>query len=267
LSSIRILVVDDFKHWQQQVRSLLQSRPECHVIAEASDGSEAIQKAEELKPDLIVMDIGLPNLNGIAAARQIRRLVPEAKIIFLTQESSPDIAQEAFTLGALGYVVKSYAGSELLAAVETVCQGMQFVGSGLGTLRPQITYRIEAKKRLIHTKCVGLVKLDEIIHHFRELERDPDCPNHLDVFLDLRELSTLPESGELTAIGNVIASIRDKVEFGVCAVVASRDSLFAIMNAFEERAQQYFREMRVFRVAAEAEKWLTLQRLAGQTPG
>jgi hypothetical protein len=109
-----------------------------------------------------------------------------------------------------------------------------------------------------------LVKFDEVIHHFRELERDPVCPDHLDVLLDLGELSSLPESGQLRTISNAIAGIRGRVEFGVCAIVASGDALFDMMRVFEGLAQQYFREMRVFRVAAEAEKWLTVQRLAGQ---
>jgi DNA-binding NarL/FixJ family response regulator len=83
---------------------------------------------------LIVLDIGLPTLNGIEAARQIRKLAPESKIIFLSQESSADVVQEALSLGVLGYVVKAHAGSELLAAVEIVRQGRQFVSSGLSGL-------------------------------------------------------------------------------------------------------------------------------------
>ena len=97
------------------------------VVCELSDGLAAVQKAEELKPDLILLDIGLPGLNGIEAGRQIRKLVPSAKIIFLTQESSEDVVQEALSLGALGYVVKTRAGSDLLAAVETVLEGKQYV--------------------------------------------------------------------------------------------------------------------------------------------
>lgn len=99
-----------------------------HVVGEVSDGSEAVQKAVELKPDLILLDIGLPTLNGIEAARQIRELVPESRIIFLSQESSPDVVEEALTLGARGYLIKVRAGSELLAAVEAVISGQRFVG-------------------------------------------------------------------------------------------------------------------------------------------
>ena len=99
------------------------------VIGEVSDGLEAVQQAVELQPDLILLDIGLPSLNGIEAARQIRKLIPESKIIFLTQESSADVVQEALSLGARGYVVKTMAESELLTAVEAVLLGKTFVSS------------------------------------------------------------------------------------------------------------------------------------------
>ncbi len=105
---------------------------ELQVIGEVSDGLEAVQKCVELQPDLILLDIGLPSLNGIKAARQIRKLVPESKVIFLTQESSADVVQEALSLGARGYVVKIKAASELLAAVEAVLVGKTFVGSTIG---------------------------------------------------------------------------------------------------------------------------------------
>jgi DNA-binding NarL/FixJ family response regulator len=97
--------------------------PEWQVIAEASDGSEAVQKAEELKPDLIVLDIGLPKLNGIEGARRIRQFSPHSKIIFLSLYNSPDVVQAALSTGALGYVLKSDARSELLPAVDAVLRG------------------------------------------------------------------------------------------------------------------------------------------------
>jgi DNA-binding NarL/FixJ family response regulator len=101
------------------------------VIGEASDGLNAIHKAEQLQPDLIVLDIGLPALNGIEVARRIRKLCPDCKILFLSLESSVEVAQEAFKLGASAYMVKAHAGSELSAAVEAVCQGTRFVSKGL----------------------------------------------------------------------------------------------------------------------------------------
>jgi DNA-binding NarL/FixJ family response regulator len=131
MASVRILVVEDFAPFRQFVCSTLRERPDLQVICEVSDGLEAVQKAEELKPDLIVLDIGLPTLNGIEAARRIRKVAPETKILFVSQESSADVVREALRLGALGYVVKAHAGSDLLAAVEEVCLGRQFVGRGL----------------------------------------------------------------------------------------------------------------------------------------
>src|SRR5437867_6982984 len=110
---------------------MLETRPELQVIGRVSDGLEAVQKAEKLQPDLILLDIGLPTLSGIEAARRIRKLSPESKIIFLTQGSSADLVREALSLGAKGYVVKAKAGSELLIAMEAVRQGTEFVSKGL----------------------------------------------------------------------------------------------------------------------------------------
>jgi len=101
------------------------------VICEVSNGLEAVQKAEELKPDLILLDIGLPGLNGIEAARQIRQFATQSKIIFVSQESSPEVVQEALSLGAWGYIVKPRAASDLVVAVEAVLEGRRFVSSGL----------------------------------------------------------------------------------------------------------------------------------------
>jgi DNA-binding NarL/FixJ family response regulator len=131
LSSIRILITDDFKDWRRQVHLLLHARPTWQVIAEAADGSEAVQKAEELKPDLILLDIRLPKLNGIQAARQIRQRSPNSKIIFISQNSDLDIVRAAFDTGALGYVRKTDVRRELLPAVDAVLGGKQFVSSSL----------------------------------------------------------------------------------------------------------------------------------------
>jgi DNA-binding NarL/FixJ family response regulator len=127
---IKVLVVEDFEPFRRFVCSKLGERPDCQVVAESSDGMEAVQKAEELQPDLILLDVGLPKLNGLAAARQILTLVPNAKIIFVSQESSPDIAREALAIGAAGYLVKTDA-NQLLVAVDTVLDGRQFVSAAL----------------------------------------------------------------------------------------------------------------------------------------
>ena len=127
----RILLVDDYEPWRNGVRSILKVRPEFQVAAEAADGSEALRKAKELKPDLILLDIGLPNLDGIAAARRIRELCPNSKIIFLSLNNDLDVVRAALSTGARGYVHKTDARSELLPAVDAVLRGKQFVSSSL----------------------------------------------------------------------------------------------------------------------------------------
>lgn len=121
-------MVDDYEPWRRFISTTLQKQPILQVIGEALDGLEAVQMAEELKPDLILLDIGLPNLNGIEAARRIRSVSPQSKIIFVSQESSADIVQQVFSLGACGYVVKTDAKREMLAAVTAVLRGELFVG-------------------------------------------------------------------------------------------------------------------------------------------
>jgi len=131
LSPIRVLVVEDFAPFRQFIGSALAKRCDLQIVGEAADGEEAVQKAKELQPDLILLDIGLPTLNGIEAAQRIRQVALESKIIFVTQESSADVVQKALNSGAQGYVVKTKAATELLAAAEAVLNGKQFLSSGL----------------------------------------------------------------------------------------------------------------------------------------
>ena len=130
-SSIRVLVVDDYEPFRRVVCSRLESRPDLEVIGEASDGLEAVEKAQALKPDLILLDIGLPSLNGIEAARRISRLIPATTILFVSQISDADVVQEALSNGAIGYVWKQDAGIDLLPGVESALQGTRFVSSGI----------------------------------------------------------------------------------------------------------------------------------------
>jgi DNA-binding NarL/FixJ family response regulator len=127
--AIRVLVVDDYVPWRRFVCSALQSCSDLQIVGEASDGMQAIEMAQELQPDLIVVDIGLPKLNGIEAARRILKLRPSSKILFLSQESSADVIQRTLATGAKGYVIKAHAGRELLLGVAAVLRGETFVGS------------------------------------------------------------------------------------------------------------------------------------------
>jgi DNA-binding NarL/FixJ family response regulator len=133
--SLRVLLVEDFEPFRRFIRTTLQES-ELQIIAEVSDGLRAVSMAAELQPDLILLDIGLPGLNGIEVARQIRKLSPESKIVFVSQESSADVIEEAMNSGAMGYVVKTHAASELLAAVQAVRQGRKFVSNRLALTQP-----------------------------------------------------------------------------------------------------------------------------------
>jgi DNA-binding NarL/FixJ family response regulator len=130
-ASPSMLVVDDFEPFRQFVCSMLQQAWQPDVVWEAADGLEAVQQAERLRPNLILLDVGLPKVNGIEAARRIRTLSPESRILFLSQTSDADVVQEALSLGAHGYVLKSQVGSDLRAAVEAVLRGERFVSKGL----------------------------------------------------------------------------------------------------------------------------------------
>jgi DNA-binding NarL/FixJ family response regulator len=132
-SIIRVLVVDDYEPWRRFIRLTLLAYEQLQVSGEASDGLEAVQKAQELQPDLILLDIGLPHLNGIQAARRIREVSPNSKILFVSENRVWDIAEEALRVGkgGSGYVVKSDAARELLAAVGAVLQGKQFMSASL----------------------------------------------------------------------------------------------------------------------------------------
>ena len=117
MASVRILVADDFAGWRAKTRSLLRGRPEWQLM-EACDGQEAVQKARELRPDIVLLDIGMPILNGIEAAEKIRAASPRSKIIFVTQDGDADLKAAALATGAEAYISKANAVGELLPALE-----------------------------------------------------------------------------------------------------------------------------------------------------
>jgi CheY-like chemotaxis protein len=127
----RILLVEDFGPYRSAMVSRLDQCPGFRVVGAAEDGLAAVAQAQQFRPDVILMDIGLPKLNGLEAARQIGGLVPSTRIIFLTQETDVDVVKNAFDLGASGYVLKQDAGAELLAAIAAVLEGKQYASRGL----------------------------------------------------------------------------------------------------------------------------------------
>jgi DNA-binding NarL/FixJ family response regulator len=127
-----VFVVDDFEPWRRFACSALSREPELEFIGEALDGLTAVQKAQELQPDLILLDIGLPGLNGIPAARRIREFSPKSRILFVTENRAEEMVFEAFRAGGRGYIIKSDAGGELLPAIRAVLRGELFASACLG---------------------------------------------------------------------------------------------------------------------------------------
>lgn len=127
----RVLIAEDNPLFLDYLSHTVRQQSNLEMVGAAQDGLSAIGLAERLQPDLVLLDIGLPGLNGIDAARQIRQLAPEAKIVFVTQESSRDVIEEALETGASGYVLKTRAQQDLLAALASVCRGEKFVSQGL----------------------------------------------------------------------------------------------------------------------------------------
>ncbi|HWZ84016.1 MAG TPA: STAS/SEC14 domain-containing protein [Terriglobales bacterium] len=128
-----------------------------------------------------------------------------------------------------------------------------------------ITYQFSADKRTIRTTCTGHLTLPEIIEHFQALERDPECPAQLDVFLDCSEVTSLPETRQISAVVTQLKRVQPRVRFDACAIVASHHALFGMMRMFEALAEEVFRVTRTFPSASEAEAWLALQQKPGET--
>jgi DNA-binding NarL/FixJ family response regulator len=132
-------VVDDFGPFRHFVSTMLEDHRDLQIIGEASDGAEAVEKAQHFQPDLILLDIALPSLNGIAAARRIRKVSPASKILFVSENDSLEIAEEALSTGAGGYVVKSCAGRELLPGIKAVLENRRFVCAKLAGLERMVS--------------------------------------------------------------------------------------------------------------------------------
>jgi len=145
MPSPRILIVEDHEPFRRFLCSELEKRPEFEVVGEVSDGLEAVQLAQHLQPDLILLDIGLPNLDGIEAARRIRTLVPNAILLFVSLESSSEVVQETFRLGGRGYVQKQFVHSDLLPAIDAVLEGKRFVRT-----EPEFDHHIQAQASQRH---------------------------------------------------------------------------------------------------------------------
>jgi DNA-binding NarL/FixJ family response regulator len=140
IPNLRMLIADDHEIVRQGLRSLVESRPGWQVCGEAVDGWDAVQKARELKPDVIALDIGMPNLNGLEAAREILRENPKTKILFLTIYDTEQAVKTAVQMGAKGLILKSDAARELLVAVDAIQRNSTYFSSqtSQAILRPDL---------------------------------------------------------------------------------------------------------------------------------
>ena len=128
-SSFRILIADSFEPWVRYASSTLEKDQSLEIVGMAGDGLEAVQKAIELKPDLVLLSVGLPKLNGLEAAKRICEAVPGVKLLFATQNTDPDVMTGALSNGAHGYLWKMDASRELLPAIRAIRRGEQFISS------------------------------------------------------------------------------------------------------------------------------------------
>ena len=146
----RVILADDHKMIVDALKNLLE--PEFEVVGTFGDGHALVEGAPALKPNVIVLDVGMPNLNGLGAGQRLRQLLPNTKLIYLTMNQDPDVAAEAFRLGAKGFLLKSSAGSELIEAIRTAVRGGSYV-------TPLMTQDV----------------LGSFVHHFKNLK----SANHL----------------------------------------------------------------------------------------
>jgi DNA-binding NarL/FixJ family response regulator len=138
---LRILIADDHEVARKGIRSLLENHPGWEICGEASDGREAVASVTKLKPDVLLLDIGMPNLNGLDATRQILAIMPEARILILTVHDSEQVVREVLAAGARGFLLKSDTGRDLVTAVEALQQGRTFLTSKVAQMMVDVYLR------------------------------------------------------------------------------------------------------------------------------
>mgnify|MGYP001181843501 CR=1 FL=1 len=148
----RLLMADDHSMMLAGLRKLVEDQ--CEVVGTVQDGRALVEAAERLRPDVILIDISMPLLNGMDAARQIKKSVPDAKLLFLTMHASPVFATEALQVGAMGYLLKQSAASELLQAIETVLKGQTYLTPSI--TRPVLDSMATHKPRMLKKSLMQL---------------------------------------------------------------------------------------------------------------
>jgi DNA-binding NarL/FixJ family response regulator len=260
VQSFKILIVDDFEPFRRLVSSILKERPEFRVIDEASDGLQAVQKAEEHQPDLILLDIGLPILNGMMVARRVRKLAPASKILFLTQESSPEVIREGLSLGALGYVYKALAHRDLLPAIEAVLRGAQFVSTdiaeGIGLKQRRCySFDFDPTNRILRFCLKGRIT-DELLKDFYEGMREPAQRTRPNAgVLDTSTVVSFEVSSHVIRELAAASPIMTNPDFPRVVIAPSPD-VYGLMRMFERQVEDTRPNFHVVR--ADSEAWAIL---------
>lgn len=183
MTEVRILVADDHEIVRRGLRALLESQRGWKVVAEASTGSQAFEKASEVKPEVAVLDLGMPVLNGLEATRRIRQALPQTEVLILTVHDSEQMAREAISCGARGYLVKSDVGRDLIAAVDSVLHHRVF-------LSPRLT-QVEGTETVAHSGETPLARLTarerEIIQLLAEGNGNKDVATRLNISVKTAE--------------------------------------------------------------------------------
>jgi DNA-binding NarL/FixJ family response regulator len=149
MESYRIVLADDHALFRRGMRKIINEVPGMEVIAEANDGLELLEMLRKLMPDLVVLDISMPNLRGIEAAREIRTHYPRTKVLILTMHKNKEYLYHAIASGASGYLLKEDSDEELLLAIETICKGGTYVTQKLaGTMAQDLSRAISGKDPL-----------------------------------------------------------------------------------------------------------------------
>jgi DNA-binding NarL/FixJ family response regulator len=251
----KILVVEDFGRLRQLIVSTLQDRAEFQVT-EASDGLQAVQRAEQEHPDLILLDIGLPILDGMMVARRVRKLAPTSKILFLSEESSPGFVREALDLGAMGYVYKPDTQRDLLPAIEAVLAGTQFVSKELAEETPRkqaacYSFDFDPTNRILRFCLKGRIN-DELMKDLYESMREPAQRTQPDAgILDTSTVISFDVSSRVIRELAAASPIMPNPDFPRVVIAPSAD-VYAMMRMFVEHGDRTRRNLHVVRANNEA---------------
>jgi DNA-binding NarL/FixJ family response regulator len=195
MNEIKILVVDDHAIMRDGIRALLEVHDDMMIVGEASDGREAIEKTQQLSPDLLIMDIAMPGMDGIEAVRRIKKKNPKVKVLFLTQHDHKEYIFSAIKAGAAGYLPKKALGTELISAIRALCHGDSFL------------YPSAARA---------------LIDYYREQSEEPDTYDRLTA----RERETL----KLIAEGHTSRQIADMLIISLKTVMGHRQKIMEKLN-------------------------------------